>query len=181
MKQQVSKTCQPSYPELRRISSVRHVPTVDANKPLWHPWCCHALITVTRCCPEFMNSWLTNFKGFKIVLLDSFSKPPNTHIFHHFWLNCTGFQLFKELITKFSPSAMMLSQILPRCTCLISFAFTSLPVHCVPLLTPTFFGYQNERTSSKGSVLSPIPVLSLGINSPTLYAMLKHNPTSKHS
>ena len=33
--------------------------------------------------------------------------------------------------------------------------------------------------SSKGSVLSPISALSLGTNSPTLYAMLKHNPSSK--
>ena len=87
MKQHVSKTCQSSYPELRRISSIRHVPTVDATKPLWHPWFCHALITVTHCCQEFLNSWLTNFQGFKIVLPDSFSKLPNAHIFHHFWLS----------------------------------------------------------------------------------------------
>ena len=105
----------------------------------------------------------------------------NNHKIYHFWLNCTGFQSLKEIITKFSPCAMMLSQILPRCTCLISFTFTSLPVHCVPLLTPTSFGFQNERKSSKGSVLSPTSVLSLGIKSPTLYAMLKHNPTSKQS
>ena len=26
------------------------------------------------------NSWLTNFKRFKIALLDSFSKPPNAHV-----------------------------------------------------------------------------------------------------
>ena len=100
---------------------------------------------------------------------------------HHYWLNCTGFQSLKELITKFPPCAMMLSQILSRCTCLISFAFKSLPVHCVPLLTPTSFGFQTERKSSKGSVLSSISVLSLGIKSPTLYAMLKHDSTSKHS
>ena len=74
---------------------------------------------------------------------------------------------------------MMLSQILPRRICLISFAFTSLPVHCVPLLTLTSFGFQKERKSSKGSVLSLISVLSLGINSPTVYAMVKENPSSK--
>ena len=72
-----------------------------------------------------------------------------------------------------------LSQILLHCTCLISFAFTSLPVHCVPLLTPTSFGFQHERKSSKGSMLSPISALSLRTNSPTLYVMLKHNPSSK--
>ena len=55
------------------------------------------------------------------------------------------------------------------CTCLISFAFKSLPVHCVPLLTPASFGFQHERKSSKGSVLSPISALSLGTNSPTFY------------
>ena len=74
---------------------------------------------------------------------------------------------------------MVLSQILLCCICLISFAFTSLPVHCVPLLTPESFGFQHERKSSKGSVLSPISALSLGTNSPTLYVMLKHNPSSK--
>ena len=74
---------------------------------------------------------------------------------------------------------MMLAQILLRCTCLISFAFPSLPVHCVSLLTPASFGFQHERKSSKGSVLSPISALSLGTNSPTLYVMLKHNPSSK--
>ena len=61
-------------------------------KPLWHPWFCHALITVISCCQGFLNSWLTNFKRFKFFLLDSFSKSPNVHTFHHFWLNCTGFQ-----------------------------------------------------------------------------------------
>ena len=55
----------------------------------------------------------------------------------------------------------------------------SLPAHCVLLLTPASFEFQQERKSSKGSVLSPILALSLGINSPTLYAMLKQNPSSK--
>ena len=49
-------------------------------KPLWHSWFCHALITVIPCCQRFLNSWLTNFKRFKIVLLGSFSKRPNAHI-----------------------------------------------------------------------------------------------------
>ena len=34
MKQQVSQTCQSAYMELRRISSIRHVLTVDSTKPL---------------------------------------------------------------------------------------------------------------------------------------------------
>ena len=49
-------------------------------KPLWHPWFCHALITVIPCCQGFLNSWLTNFKRFIIVLLNSFSKRPNAHV-----------------------------------------------------------------------------------------------------
>ena len=49
-------------------------------KPLWHPWFCHALITVIPCCQGFLNSGLTNFKRFKIVLFDSFSKRPNVHV-----------------------------------------------------------------------------------------------------
>ena len=74
---------------------------------------------------------------------------------------------------------MTLSQILPLCTVLFSFTFMSLPAHCVPLLTPASFEFQDERKRSKGSVLSPISALTLAINSPTLYAMLKHNPSSK--
>ena len=97
-------------------------------QPLWHPWFCHASITAIPCCQGFLNSWLTNFKRFKIVLLDSISKCPKAHMFHHFWLNCTGFQPLRESITKFPLCAMMLSQILPPSTCLISFAFTSRPV-----------------------------------------------------
>ena len=34
MKQQFSKICQSAYLELRRISSIRHVPTADATKTL---------------------------------------------------------------------------------------------------------------------------------------------------
>ena len=33
MKQQISKICQSAYLELRRISSIRHVLTVDATDP----------------------------------------------------------------------------------------------------------------------------------------------------
>ena len=148
-------------------------------KPLWHPWFRHALITVIPCCKGFLISWLTNFKRFKIVLLDSISKFPKAHMFHHFWLNCTGFQPLRESITKFPLCAMMLSPKLPCHTCLIFFAFTSHPVHSVPLLTPVIFRFQTERKSSKGSMLSLILALSLGTNAPTLYAMLKHNPSSK--
>ena len=74
---------------------------------------------------------------------------------------------------------MMLSQILLRCTCLITFAFELLPVHCVLLLAPASFLFEHERKSSKGSVLSSISALSHGTNSPTLYVMLKHNLSSK--
>ena len=49
-------------------------------KALWHPWFCRVLIIVIPCCQGFLNSWLKNFKRFKIVLLDSFSKRPNAHI-----------------------------------------------------------------------------------------------------
>ena len=68
-----------------------------------------------------------------------------------------------------------MSQILSGCTCLIFFTFLSFLIHCIPLLTTTFLGFQEERKSSKGSVLSPILALSLGINSPMLYAMLKQS------
>ena len=64
-------------------------------------------------------------------------------------------------------------------TCLTCFTSTSHPVHCVPLLTPTLFRFQNERKGSKGNALFPIWALSYGIKSHTLYAMLQQNHSSK--
>ena len=178
IKQQVSKICQSAYLELSRISSIRHVLTVDATETLV------TSLVLSRL--DYCNSLLS---GIPQQLIDKLQKVQNcsarlilktskcTHVspllakLH--WLPIA------QRITKFPPCATMLSQILLRCTCLISFAFTSLPVHCVPLLTPASFGFQHERKSSKGSVLSPISALSLGTNSPTLYVMLKHNPSSK--
>ena len=50
-------------------------------KPLWHPWFCHALITVIPCCKGFLISWLTNFKRFKIDLLRLIFKTSKcTHV-----------------------------------------------------------------------------------------------------
>ena len=83
MKQQVRKICQSTYLELCRISSITELDMSSQlmlPKPLWHPWFCHALITVIPCCQGFLNSSLTNFKRFRIVLLDSFSKRPNAHV-----------------------------------------------------------------------------------------------------
>ena len=176
---QVSKTYRSAYLELRRISSIRHVLTVDATKILV------TSLVLSRL--DYCNSLLS---GIPKQLIDKLQKVQNcsaqlifktskcTHVspllakLH--WL-----PIAQRIDYKFLPCPMMLSQILVRCTCLISFAFTSLPVHCVPLLTPASFGFQHERKSSMGSVLSPISALSLGTNSPTLYVILKHNPSSK--
>ena len=140
------------------VITVKHSnmsPQLMLPKPLWHPWFCHALIIVIPCCQWYLNSWLANFGEFKIVLLESFSKPPGAHTFHRFWLNCTGFQWLRESIAEFPPCATMLSQMLLRCACLVFFAFASLPVRCVPLLTHISFGLQNKRNSFKGNVLCP--------------------------
>ena len=80
MKQQVSKICQSAYPELRRISSIRHVLTVAATKTHVTSLVLSCLDYLIPCCQGFFNSWLTNFKRFKIVLLHSFSKLPNAYI-----------------------------------------------------------------------------------------------------
>ena len=64
-------------------------------------------------------------------------------------------------------------------TCLTCFTSTSHPVHCVPLLTPTLFRFQNERKRSKGNALFFIWALSYGVNSHILYAMLQQNHSSK--
>ena len=49
VKQQVSKICQSAYLELHKISSIRHVLTVDATKPLVTSLFCLALIAVIPC------------------------------------------------------------------------------------------------------------------------------------
>ena len=71
---------------------------------------------------------------------------------------------------------MMLSQKLPGHTCPIFFALMSHPIHYDPLLTPVFLWLQTERKSSKGSMLSLLLALSLGIHSLTLYVILKQIP-----
>ena len=91
---QVSKTCWSAYLELHRISSVRHVLTFDATNTL--------VTSLVLSCLDYCNSLLSGipqrlidklqkiqncsaqriFKTFRIVLLNSFSKPPNAHIFH---------------------------------------------------------------------------------------------------
>ena len=48
-------------------------------KLLWHSWYCHALIAASPCCQGFLNSWLTNFKWFKIALL-IFKTSKRTHV-----------------------------------------------------------------------------------------------------
>ena len=93
MKQKVSKICQSAYLELRRISSFRHVLTADATKTLV------TALVLSRL--DYCNSLLSGIPQQLIdkrqtvhffFLLDSFSKRPNAHTFHHFWLNSTGFQ-----------------------------------------------------------------------------------------
>ena len=56
-------------------------------KPLSHPWYCHVLTTVTLFCQECPNSSTKNFKRFKIVLPDLFSRPLNTLTLSHSWLS----------------------------------------------------------------------------------------------
>ena len=74
---------------------------------------------------------------------------------------------------------MILSQKLPRHTCLI-FAFMSHFVHCVPLLTPVLFRIpKRKKENFQEQRAFTLSALSLGINSRTLYAILKQNPSSQ--
>ena len=66
MKQQVSKICQSAYLELRRISSVRHVLTVDATKPL--------VTSLVLSCLDYCNSLLS---GIPQQLIDKHQKVQN--------------------------------------------------------------------------------------------------------
>ena len=66
MKQQVSKICQSAYPELRRISSIRHVLTVAATKT-------HVTSLVLSCL-DYCNSLLS---GIPQQLIDKLQKVQN--------------------------------------------------------------------------------------------------------
>ena len=93
MKQQVNKICQSAYLELRRISSIRYVLTVDATKTL-----------VTSLVLSRLDHCISLLSGIPQQLIDKLQKVQNcsarlifktsriAHTFHHFWLNCTGFQ-----------------------------------------------------------------------------------------
>ena len=168
-----------SFLELRRISSIRHVLTVDATKTLV------TSLVLSRL--DYCNSLLS---GIPQQLIDKLQKVQN----------CSARLIFKtSKCTHVSPLLAKLHwlpiaqridyKISSLCYDVVSdtaplylsdlFCLYASPVHCVPLLTPASFGFQHDRKSSKGSVLSPISALSLGTNSPTLYVMLKHNSSSK--
>ena len=71
-------------------------------------------------------------------------------------------------------------------TCLICFTCTSHPVHWVPLLTPTHFGFQNRRKSTKDNTFFSIRALSSGINSYSVCTLccnkiLVQNSTQNHT
>ena len=112
------------------------------------------------------------------------SRPPNSLMLHHSWLNCIGFQQLKTLKIKFLPYAKR-----PSLTCLTCFTCTSHPVRYVPLLSPALFGFRNKRKRSTGSTLflsapchveytpilcTPRCTMSRGIYSHTLYATMHH-------
>ena len=71
-----------TYLELRKISSVRHVLTVEATKTLVTSLVL-SLLEYCNFCQECPNSSSKNFKRFKIVLPESFSKPLNALMLHH--------------------------------------------------------------------------------------------------
>ena len=169
MKPQVSKICQSAYLELRRISSIRHVLTVDATKTL--------VTSLVLLRLDYCNSLLS---GIPQQLIDKLQKVQN----------CSARLIFKT--SKWTHVSPLLAKLhwLPIAQ-RIDYKISSLcydvasdtaPLYLsdlclyVPsrsLLTPASFGFQRERKSSKGSVLSPTSALSLGTNSPTMCVMLK--------
>ena len=92
MKQQVSKICQSAYLELRRISSIKHVLTVDATKTLVTSLVLSHLDYCSSLLSGIPQQLIDKLQRFKIVLLDSFLKRSYAQTFHHFWLNCSGFK-----------------------------------------------------------------------------------------
>ena len=110
-------------------------------------------------------------------MLDSFFKSTNAHVSPHLaklhWLqiahriDCKISSLCSDFVSD--TAQLYLSNLLRL------YIPSSDSVYCIPLLTPVSFGFPNERKSSKGSMLSAILALSLGINSPALYTMLKQS------
>ena len=74
MKQQVSKICQSAYLELRRISSVRHVLTVDATKTLVTSLVLSRLEHCNSLLSWIPQQLIDKLRKVQIVLLDSFQK-----------------------------------------------------------------------------------------------------------
>ena len=149
-------------------------------KPLWHAWYCHVLIAVTFFVRDSSTvDWQTS-KGSKLFCLTHFQNL-QMHMFHHSWQNCAGFWQLKEMMINFPFCAMMLSQ---KCPAILVFLVLSFLPLC-PIPFTAFHCYDlhlsdsKMKETSKGSMLFPILALSLGINFPFLYAMLKHNPSSK--
>ena len=93
---QVSKVCQSFYLELFRISSVRHVLTVEATETLVTPLVLSRLDYCNSLMSGMPQQLIENFKRFKTVLPGSFPRPLNAFMLHHSCLSCTGFQ--KNLI-----------------------------------------------------------------------------------
>ena len=178
-KQQVSEICQSTSMELRRISPVRHVLTVDATKTL--------VTSLVLSCLDYCNSLLS---GIPQQLIDKLQKVQN----------CSARLIFKtSKCTHVSPLLAKLHS-LPIAQ-RIDYKISSLCYNVVSDTAPLYlsdlhclyvpsrslrssadtriFRIPTRKKNSKGSVLSPISALSLGTNSPTLYVMLKHNLSSK--
>ena len=171
--------CQSAYLEHCRISSIRHVLTVDATKTL--------VTFLVLSCLDYCNSLLS---GIPQQLIDKLQKVQNYSARLIFKTSkCTHVSPLLAKLHQLPIARRIKHKISSLCYDIVSdtaplylsdlLCLLSLPAHCVLLLTPASFEFQQERKSSKGSVLSPILALSLGINSPTLYAMLKQNPSSK--
>ena len=108
-----------------------------------HPWYCYVLITVTLFCQEYPNSSptkLQKLRGLKLFCQTHFKTskrayaPPVSAKLH--WLPMVQ-------RTEYKLSSMCCDAV-SKTARLICFTDTSHPVHCVPLLTPALFGFQNK-------------------------------------
>ena len=149
------------------------------QKPLRHPRFCHALITEIPCCQGFLNSWLTNFKkaqncSARLIFKTSKCTHVSPLLAKLHWLPVA--QRIDDKISSLCYDVVSDTALLYLSDLLCLYAPSGSLRSSADTL---FFGFQHERKSSEGSLLSPILALSLGTNTPTLYVMLKHNSRSK--
>ena len=151
-------------------------------KPLSHPWYCHVFTTVTLFCQECPSSSSTNFKRFKIVPPDSFSRPLKalTHasplLVKLHWLPIAQRIEYKGVVVFPSMRYYIVSNSAPPYLSDLHHLYIRSSSLRPSADIRTFRNQKQKakkKKKKKATHFPPIGALSHGINSPTRYVMLQ--------